>query len=64
MKRILDIGSLKSMYKGKTKLFPNYKMYIIYIVVHEESEVYKCRQWWCTSLIPALGRQRQADFLI
>jgi hypothetical protein len=19
-------------------------------------------QWWCTSLIPALGRQRQADF--
>jgi hypothetical protein len=19
-------------------------------------------QWWCTPLIPALGRQRQADF--
>jgi hypothetical protein len=23
----------------------------------------KCSgQWWCTPLIPALGRQRQADF--
>jgi hypothetical protein len=21
-------------------------------------------QWWCTSLIPALGRQRQADFWV
>jgi hypothetical protein len=20
------------------------------------------RQWWCTPLMPALGRQRQADF--
>jgi hypothetical protein len=20
------------------------------------------RQWWCTPLIPALGRQRQTDF--
>jgi hypothetical protein len=20
------------------------------------------RQWWCTPLIPALGRQRQVDF--
>jgi hypothetical protein len=22
----------------------------------------KAGQWWCTPLIPALGRQRQADF--
>jgi hypothetical protein len=21
-------------------------------------------QWWCTPLIPALGRQRQVDFLV
>jgi hypothetical protein len=21
----------------------------------------EARQWWCTSLIPALGRQRQVD---
>jgi hypothetical protein len=21
-----------------------------------------CQAWWCTPLIPALGRQRQADF--
>jgi hypothetical protein len=21
-----------------------------------------CQVWWCTPLIPALGRQRQADF--
>jgi hypothetical protein len=22
------------------------------------------RQWWCTPLIPALGRQKQADFWV
>jgi hypothetical protein len=22
----------------------------------------KARQWWCTPLIPALGRQRLVDF--
>jgi hypothetical protein len=22
----------------------------------------RCRAWWCTPLIPALGRQRQANF--
>jgi hypothetical protein len=22
------------------------------------------RAWWCTPLIPALGRQRQADFFV
>jgi hypothetical protein len=24
--------------------------------------VYLAGQWWCMPLIPALGRQRQADF--
>jgi hypothetical protein len=24
----------------------------------------KARQWWCTPLVPELGRQRQADFLV
>jgi hypothetical protein len=25
-------------------------------------EMFKAQQWWRTPLIPALGRQRQADF--
>ena len=25
---------------------------------------HKAQQWWCTPLIPALGRQRQADFWV
>jgi hypothetical protein len=25
-------------------------------------EVGSCREWWCTPLIPALGRQWQVDF--
>jgi hypothetical protein len=25
-------------------------------------EIYSAGKWWCTPLIPALGRQRQADF--
>jgi hypothetical protein len=24
----------------------------------------RSQMWWCTPLIPALGRQRQADFLV
>jgi hypothetical protein len=27
-----------------------------------ETSVKGARQWWCMPLIPALGRQRQADF--
>jgi hypothetical protein len=26
------------------------------------NEKISARQWWCRPLIPALGRQRQADF--
>jgi hypothetical protein len=25
-------------------------------------KIFKAGQWWCTPLIPALGRQRQVDF--
>ena len=28
----------------------------------ELEDIILARQWWCTPLIPALGRQRQADF--
>jgi hypothetical protein len=30
--------------------------------VHIFKEKKLARQWWCTPLIPALGRQSQADF--
>jgi hypothetical protein len=28
----------------------------------QQKETEKVRQWWCTPLIPALGRQRQVNF--
>jgi hypothetical protein len=28
----------------------------------KRKEKQSARQWWCMPLIPALGRQRQADF--
>jgi hypothetical protein len=28
----------------------------------EEQKIRRVGQWWCTPLIPALGRQRQVDF--
>jgi hypothetical protein len=31
-------------------------------VVAENEKVKVSWAWWCTPLIPALGRQRQADF--
>jgi hypothetical protein len=36
-----------------------------YIQNHQETMIRKLHpagQWWCTPLIPALGRQKQADF--
>ena len=32
------------------------------MVIRTKGENKKAGQWWCTPVIPALGRQRQADF--
>ena len=34
----------------------------IYRTFHPKAKEYTAGQWWCMPLIPALGRQRQADF--
>jgi exonuclease III len=34
----------------------------IYRTFHSKAKEYTAGQWWCMPLIPALGRQRQADF--
>ena len=40
-----------SLWSGKKSSFSTFKKYIGWV-------------WWCTPLIPALGRQRQADFWV
>jgi hypothetical protein len=32
------------------------------LVFKNKNNKHTARQWWCMPLIPALGRQRQADF--
>jgi hypothetical protein len=34
------------------------------LLFHKFKSSATARQWWCTPLIPALGRQRQADFWV
>jgi hypothetical protein len=35
---------------------------LFYDIKKKKKRVALDQQWWCTPLIPALGRQRQADF--
>jgi hypothetical protein len=35
-----------------------------YSFLNSFRKYFRGRQWWCTPLIPALGRQRQAGFLV
>jgi hypothetical protein len=37
-------------------------MVILGVSVKTLPKITKTRQWWCMPVIPALGRQRQADF--
>jgi hypothetical protein len=34
-----------------------------YVILYSDlKKILRAGQWWCIPLIPALGRQRQADF--
>jgi glutathionyl-hydroquinone reductase len=62
------------LYRDNTILYRTMKMrlwttvILIYTVSHHflcnfnKLRNYVAGQWWCKPLIPALGRQRQADF--
>jgi hypothetical protein len=59
---------LKWCYK-RTSNIVKYEREDILDVIREEinentgfKNITTCRAWWCTPLIAALGRQRQADF--
>jgi hypothetical protein len=47
-----------------TNNFLSHIMSVFYICNCLLRVLARAGQWWCTPLIPALGRQRQVDFLV
>jgi hypothetical protein len=58
----IDLYVFKSSQLGPHLVCGPQKSYQVILYFKKKKKKKKAGQWWCRTLIPALGRQRQVDF--